>query len=60
MLGLAPAILGLDCGVPLTAPTGTTLQIAADPLFLRGSRNVTVTNPDGQSGTLTNGFTVTR
>jgi fibronectin type 3 domain-containing protein len=39
--------------------TQLTANITISPTAALGSRNVTVTNPDGQSNTLPNGFTVT-
>ncbi len=39
--------------------TQLTASISIGATAVLGSRNVTVTNPDGQSGTLSNGFTVT-
>lgn len=46
-------------GTPATAVTvtGSTSITATTPPHAAGAVNVTVTNPDGQSATLTNGFT---
>jgi glucose/arabinose dehydrogenase len=45
-------------GCVFNASTQLTATIAISPTATLGARSVTVTNPDGQSGTLTNGFTV--
>ena len=61
-----PNHLSISCGAGVTVnsftwtPTSIVANVTVAEAAVLGNRNVTVTNPDGQSVTVTNGLTITQ